>query len=54
MLETLLSVVSPWTVVAIAADKGTRLAHEGYRRIERFRLGKRQVALLVPVRFPGS
>jgi len=52
MLEALLSVVSPWTVVAIAADKGPRLAHEGYRRIEGFRLGKRQVALLAPIRLP--
>jgi hypothetical protein len=48
MLEALLAVVSPWTVVAIAAHKGPRLTHEGYRRIERFRLGKRQVALLMP------
>jgi len=56
MLEALLSVVSPWTVVAIAADKGTTLAHEGYRRVEHFRLGKRQVALLVPhsLQLPGS
>ncbi len=54
MLEALLSVVSPWTVVAIAADKGPRLAHEGYQRIEHFRLGKRQVALLRPIHLPGD
>ena len=56
MLEALLSVLSPWTVVAIAADKGPALAHEGYRRLDRFRLGKRQIALLTPhfPHLPGS
>jgi hypothetical protein len=50
MLEALSAVVSIGTVVAIVADKRQRIAHEGYRRIERFRLGKRQIALLQPVR----
>ena len=36
-------------VVAIAADKAQQIAHPAYRRIQRFRLGKRQVALLRPV-----
>ncbi len=47
MLETLLEVISPQTVLAIAADKGQKVAHERYRRIERFQVGKRQVVLLV-------
>jgi hypothetical protein len=50
MLKALSAVVSPETVVAIVADKGQRIDHDGYLRIERFRLGKRQVALLKPRR----
>jgi len=46
MLDALLAVVSPHTVVALSADKAARLAHPAYRRLERFRLGKRQVTLL--------
>ncbi len=47
MLETLIEVISPRTVLAIAADKGQKVAHERYRRVERFQVGKRQVVLLV-------
>jgi hypothetical protein len=50
MLDALRTVVSGETVVALVADKGQRIAHEGYRRVERFRMGKRQIALLHPVR----
>jgi 23S rRNA (guanine2535-N1)-methyltransferase len=46
MLETLSAILSTSTVVAVAADKAQQIAHPAYRRIERFRLGKRQVALL--------
>ena len=49
MLEGLLFVVSPGTVVAVASDKGQRISHEGFGQIERFRLGKRQVVLLRPL-----
>ena len=48
MLDALLAVVSTRTVVAISADKAQKIAHPGYARIERFRLGKRQIALLTP------
>ena len=46
MLEALLDVVSPHTIVAVAADKQQKIAHPGYRRLERFRMGKRQIVLL--------
>jgi hypothetical protein len=46
MLDTLRSIVSPHTVLAIASDKAQKIAHQGYRRQERFRLGKRQVTIL--------
>lgn len=48
MLEVLLPFVSPESVVAVAADKRQKILHEGYRRVERFRLGTRQVVLLRP------
>ena len=49
MLEALRLVLSPHAVVAVASDKGQKLSHQGYQRIERFRVGKRQVALLKQV-----
>jgi hypothetical protein len=51
LLDALSAIVSTTTVVAVVADKAQKLAHERYRRVERFRLGKRQVVLLQPV--PG-
>ena len=50
MLEALLSVVSANTILAITSDKGQKIVHEQYQRIERFRLGKRQIVLLKPLR----
>lgn len=49
MLEALAPTLTPDAVAAIASDKGQRIAHEGYRRIEQFQIGKRRVALLQPV-----
>jgi hypothetical protein len=49
MLEALLPVLSSKAVVAIASDKRQKVSHEGYQRIERFQVGKRQVVLLTPV-----
>ena len=46
MLEALSAVVSTRTVIAVATDKAQQIVHQRYRRIDRFRLGKRQVALL--------
>jgi len=48
MLEALLPVLSLGSVVAIASDKRQRVSHEGYRRLERFQVGKRRVVLLQP------
>jgi tRNA G10 N-methylase Trm11 len=49
LLDALCAVASGDTLVALAADKGQVLLHPAYRRVERFRLGKRQVALLRPL-----
>lgn len=46
LLDALLGVVSPETVVAIASDKTQKAAHEGYRRLERFQVGKRRIVIL--------
>jgi 23S rRNA (guanine2535-N1)-methyltransferase len=48
MLEALLSVVTPATVVAIAADKKQALAHPAYRRLGRLQIGDRHIAWLTP------
>ncbi len=50
MLQALRPVLDLVSVVAIAADKGQRVVHEGYRWLERFQIGKRQVVLLQPAR----
>jgi 23S rRNA (guanine2535-N1)-methyltransferase len=48
MLEALLPVLSETSVVAIVSDKGQRAAHERYRRLEQFQVGKRRVTILKP------
>ncbi len=48
MLEALLGVLSPTSLVAIAADKAQKISHNGYRRVEHFKIGKRVVAILRP------
>lgn len=46
MLEALHGLMKPGCLVAIAADKSQKFSHEGYQRVERFPLGKRQVTFL--------
>jgi len=53
MLEALRRVASPGAVLAVAADKRQKTSHQGYQRVERFRAGKRQVAIL-KLAGPGS
>jgi 16S rRNA G966 N2-methylase RsmD len=48
MLEALLNVISEGTVVAIAADKSQRIEHEQYERLQRWRVGRRKMAILKP------
>jgi 23S rRNA (guanine2535-N1)-methyltransferase len=49
MLEALHPRLNAASIVAIAADKGQRIAPEGYRRIERFQVGRRQIVLLAVI-----
>jgi tRNA G10 N-methylase Trm11 len=49
MLEALLSIASPSSILAIASDKQQKVFHEGYQRIEQFQVGKRRVVILKPI-----
>lgn len=46
MLEALRPILSATSVVAIAANKGQRISHDHYQRMDRFQVGKRQIVLL--------
>lgn len=46
MLDALIPFLSPASIVAIAADKGQKIQHEAFRRVDRFQVGKRQIAFL--------
>ena len=48
MLEALLGVLSPHSLVAVASDKQQKISHARYQRLEKFQLGKRQVVILKP------
>ena len=48
MLRALREILHAGSIVAIAADKQQKIADDGYDRVERFQVGKRQVVLLKP------
>ncbi len=48
MLDALLNVLSPSSIVAIASDKRQKISHSNYQRIEHFIIGKRRVVILKP------
>lgn len=48
MLNSLREVLSPRSILALVTDKGQKVAHSGYQRIEQFQIGKRRVTLLQP------
>ena len=48
MLNALLGVLVPTSIVAIVSDKRQKASHEDYQRIEQFQVGKRRVVLLKP------
>ncbi|NJC97330.1 MAG: hypothetical protein C3F07_10600 [Anaerolineales bacterium] len=49
MLDSLLEVLSPSSIVAVVSDKGQKAMHEGYQRIEQFQVGKRRIIILQPI-----
>ena len=46
MLDALFENLSLSSVVAIASDKGQKVFHERYQRVEQFQVGKRRVTIL--------
>lgn len=48
MLNALIDILSPSSIVAIVSDKGQKASHEHYQPIEHFQVGKRRVVLLRP------
>lgn len=49
LLDTILGVLSPASVVAIASNKQQRAVHERFQRLEQFQSGKRRIILLKPI-----
>jgi hypothetical protein len=49
MLEVLLPVLSPASIVAISSDKGQKTCHDSYQRLEHFQMGKRRIMILRPI-----
>ena len=49
MLDTIHTVLSPSSVVAIASDKQQKPIHDRFQRIEHFQVGKRRVVILRPL-----
>jgi tRNA G10 N-methylase Trm11 len=49
MLDALIGVLSPSSVVAIVSDKGQKVSHESYQRMEQFQSGKRRAIILKPI-----
>jgi 23S rRNA (guanine2535-N1)-methyltransferase len=46
LLDVLRSVIARDSVVAICANKQQKIAHEAYRRVEHFQIGKRRIVIL--------
>ena len=49
MLDTLIDILSPSSIVAIASDKRQKVFHESYQRLEQFQIGKRRVVIVQPI-----
>ena len=48
MLDSLLEILSPSSIVAIVSDKQQKALHKSYQRVEHFQIGKRRVFILKP------
>jgi 23S rRNA (guanine2535-N1)-methyltransferase len=46
MLNSMLPILAPGGLVIVASDKQQKASHEGYRRVEQFKVGKRQLVIL--------
>jgi hypothetical protein len=48
MLDAMLEILSPSSIVAVASNKAQKAAHERFQRVEHFQVGKRRVVILRP------
>ena len=48
MLNALIDILSPASIVAIVSDKQQKAGHESYQRVEQFQIGKRRVMIFKP------
>jgi hypothetical protein len=48
LLESLLAILHPGSLVAVVFDKHQKTAHERYERVDRFQIGKRRVCIWTP------
>jgi 23S rRNA (guanine2535-N1)-methyltransferase len=49
VLDALIGILSPSSIVAIVSDKQQKVSHQSFQRLEHFQVGKRRVVLLKPV-----
>lgn len=49
MLTALLGVLHAGSIVAVVSNKQQKVAHDDFERVQRFKLGKRQITLLKPL-----
>ena len=49
MLNGLIGILSPSSIVAIVSDKQQKAYHKSFQRVEQFQIGKRRVVLLKPI-----
>lgn len=49
LLDNLLKVLANISIVAVVSKKKTKVKHEGYKKVEQFNIGKRQVTFLRPL-----
>lgn len=49
LLNALIGILSPTSIVAIVSDKQQKVSHESYQRVEQFQVGKRRVVIVKPI-----
>jgi 16S rRNA G966 N2-methylase RsmD len=49
LLAAIRGILSDQALVAVASDKQQKITHDAYRRVEHFKIGKRQVVILQPI-----
>jgi hypothetical protein len=49
MLNALIGILSPSSIVAIVSAKQQKVSHKSFQRVEQFQIGKRRVVILKPI-----